>query len=211
MKTVYEEACIENTVEKSRFIGHVRPVGSVEEAEVFIAQVKKKYWDATHNVPVYIVGTRGEQQKCSDDGEPSGTSGPPVMQMLAKEGITDIAIVITRYFGGIKLGTGGLVRAYTQTAKMALDAAGVCDIVEMDVLEIKIDYCYYDKLQNISADGLFEIDGAEFSDVIQVGLLMEKENMEAVKKLLSAHTLGSFTVLSTGFRFDKKLNNPCDQ
>lgn len=211
MRTIFKEASAGFVVEKSRFIGHCKPVRTVAEAEAFIAQIRKAHWDATHNVPAYVVGERGEHQKCSDDGEPSGTAGAPVLQMLSKEQMTDIVLVITRYFGGVKLGTGGLARAYTGTAKLALEAAGICEIKEMALLEGKLEYTYYSKLQNAAENGNFTIEESDFSEVVSVKLLMEKEQAEQVKKCLAELTFGSFEGLSCTFRLDKKLCKACDE
>ena len=124
-RTVKKQAEAEQIIEKSRFIAHVCPVSSKEEADEFISRIKAEYKDATHNVPAMVIGDKSQIQWASDDGEPQGTSGAPIVQMLVKEGITDVVIVVTRYFGGIKLGTGGLVRAYTGSAKLGLEAAEV--------------------------------------------------------------------------------------
>ena len=153
-KTVRSEAEATNIIEKSRFIAHVRPVSSKEEADAFVAEIKGKYKDATHNVPAMVIGDKFQIQWASDDGEPQGTSGAPMVQMLVKEGITNVAIVVTRYFGGIKLGTGGLVRAYTGSAKLGLEAAGICSVREVCSLAIKADYTYLSKLQNMASDAL---------------------------------------------------------
>ncbi|MDD3168376.1 MAG: YigZ family protein, partial [Eubacteriales bacterium] len=137
-KTIMKEAEAEQIIDKSRFIGHVQPVESREEAEDFIAAIRSKHRAATHNVPAIVIGDRYQLQWASDDGEPQGTSGAPIVQMLVKEGITNIAVVITRYFGGIKLGTGGLVRAYTGTTKLTLEESGVCAVKELDELIVKL-------------------------------------------------------------------------
>ena len=105
---------------KSRFIATIRPVNSEEEASAFIEEIKKKYWDARHNCSAFVVGRRGELTRCSDDGEPGGTAGRPMLEVLLGEGIRNVAVVVTRYFGGTLLGTGGLVRAYTQAVKEGL-------------------------------------------------------------------------------------------
>ena len=137
--TVLGEASAEQVIEKSRFIAYVSPVQSREEADAFIASIRKKHKDATHNVPAIVLGDKMQVQWASDDGEPQGTSGAPMVQMLVKEGITNVAVVVTRYFGGIKLGTGGLVRAYTSSAKLGLEAAGLCDVEEMSVLTCEVE------------------------------------------------------------------------
>ena len=124
--TVEKEGTAEQTIERSRFIAYVKPVSSKEEADDFVAEIRRKHRDATHNVPAMVIGDKMQIQWASDDGEPQGTSGAPMVKMLTAAGITDAVIVVTRYFGGIKLGTGGLARAYTSTAKLGLEAAGIC-------------------------------------------------------------------------------------
>ena len=124
-KTVRGESEVTQIIEKSKFIAHVRHVETREEADEFVSEIRSRYKDATHNVPAMVIGDKFQIQWASDDGEPQGTSGAPMVQMLVKEGITNIAIVVTRYFGGIKLGTGGLVRAYTGSAKAGIEAAGI--------------------------------------------------------------------------------------
>jgi uncharacterized YigZ family protein len=144
----YGEA--EYIVEKSRFIAHAMPVTSLDEAKEYAASVKEEYRDATHNVPAIIVGAKQEVQWASDDGEPSGTSGLPMLKLIAGEGLTNLAVVVTRYFGGIKLGTGGLARAYTAAAKLGLDAAGRCEVMESALIRYEFDYSYLSKLQNLA-------------------------------------------------------------
>ena len=129
----------EQVIEKSRFITYVKPVDTKEEADAFVGEIRKKHKDATHNVPAMVLGDHFQVQWASDDGEPQGTSGAPMVQMLVQEGITNVVVVVTRYFGGIKLGTGGLVRAYTSSAKQGLAAAGICDVQEMQVTEYRVD------------------------------------------------------------------------
>lgn len=147
-KTVFAYGEGELSINKSRFIGYATPVESEEEAVSFIEKIRKQHWNATHNVPVYIIGEDMTLQRYSDDGEPSGTAGVPVLEMLKKEGITNICVVMTRYFGGVKLGTGGLVRAYTQTAKVALEAAGIVEKSVYSVMECEMDYHFHGKVRN---------------------------------------------------------------
>lgn len=153
-KTVRREAEATQTIEKSKFIAYVKPVESKEEAEAFIAAIRKKHRDATHNVPAMVIGDKFQIQWASDDGEPQGTSGAPMVQMLVKEGVTNVVVVVTRYFGGIKLGTGGLVRAYTSSAKLGLAAAEVCSVQEICSMNVTVDYTYLQKLQNMAAERL---------------------------------------------------------
>lgn len=147
--TILNSAHSETNINKSRFIGYATPIKTEEEAQLFIESVRKKHWDATHNVPVYVLGKNYQVQRYSDDGEPSGTAGVPILEMLKKEGITDLCVVITRYFGGIKLGTGGLVRAYTDTAKMALETCTIVKRQVMHLISVIFDYTAHGKIQNI--------------------------------------------------------------
>lgn len=204
-KTVRNEAEATNIIEKSRFIAHVRPVSSKEEADAFVAEIKGKYKDATHNVPAMVIGDKFQIQWASDDGEPQGTSGAPMVQMLVKEGITNVAIVVTRYFGGIKLGTGGLVRAYTGSAKLGLEAAGICSVREVSVVEVKTDYTYLSKLQNMASEILAEdnngsipfiIKDIQYTDKVVLTLMTFPEKAEELMMLLANITSGSSEVLS---------------
>ena len=188
--TVLKEAQAEQIIEKSRFIAYVSPASTKEEADAFIASIRKKHKDATHNVPAMVLGDKFQVQWASDDGEPQGTSGAPMVQLLVSEGITDVVIVVTRYFGGIKLGTGGLVRAYTSSAKLGLMAAGICDVEEMCLLTYEIDYTYLTKLQNLAAGGLFSISDTAYTDVVQVTLCMPPEKQEEVMSAVTNLTGG---------------------
>ena len=146
-KTVYRGGEGEITEKKSRFIANVVPVSSEEEAEEFIESMKKKYWDARHNCYAYIIGERGEIKRFSDDGEPGGTAGKPILEVLSGEGVTNAAIVVTRYFGGTLLGTGGLVRAYGAAAKAGLSASAVINKIPGMRLSITTDYTGLGKIQ----------------------------------------------------------------
>lgn len=189
-KTVAKEAEAEQVIEKSRFIGYIKPVETREDAEKFIRTIKTMNRDATHNVPAYVIGENSQLQWASDDGEPSGTSGAPMLHMMTAEGITNTVIVVTRYFGGIKLGTGGLVRAYTSTARLALEAAGLCEVRDIDMLNFTIDYTHYGKIQNMEQTGLFKIADSVFEDAVRLTLQAEPENTEEIIKVLSEMTGG---------------------
>jgi uncharacterized YigZ family protein len=190
-KTVAASATVEHTIEKSRFIGYISPVTSREEADDFIKEIKKKHKDATHNVPAFVIGEKGELMWASDDGEPQGTSGAPMLHILTGEGLTNVVVVVTRYFGGIKLGTGGLMRAYTETARMAIDAAGTCVMRELDVLSFSLDYTYYGKVQNKEQEGIFTITDTAFEDKVRLNLEVEPEQTAEVLEYLSELTGGA--------------------
>lgn len=189
-KSAYEYGEAEYVIEKSRFIAHVQPVQSYEEAQAFVNKIKQEYKSATHNVPAIICGPKQEMQWASDDGEPSGTSGLPMLKMIADQDITNIAVVVTRYFGGIKLGTGGLARAYTQAAKMGLEATGLCEVREGASLKYEFDYSYLAKLQNYAKDGKFAIVSTEFTDKVTAELECMSEDLEDLKRLMVDMTSG---------------------
>lgn len=189
-KTVSKYCEVEQTIEKSRFIGYIKPVETREEADAFIAEIRNLHRSATHNVPAYVIGEKSELQWASDDREPSGTAGTPILHMLTGEGVTNVVIVVTRYFGGIKLGTGGLVRAYGGTARMALEAAGIAVVKEMDILKFAIDYTYYGKIKNSEKDGLYVIENSSFEDDVKLTLICDPEATDTIKNMLSELTGG---------------------
>lgn len=183
--TVARSATAEEIIEKSRFIANMANVSSKDEAEAFISAIRAQYKDATHNVPAYIIGDKMQIQWGSDDGEPGGTAGTPIVQMLQKEGITNVVCVVTRYFGGIKLGTGGLVRAYTGCAKLALEKAGRYDVKEYITKTIEIPYSNYDMIKYQEGKQVFRIKNSTFSENIFVEIEYEKDDEGAVNAVIS--------------------------
>lgn len=180
-KTIHERAEKEIVINKSRFIGHVMPVTSEEEAKAFVDEIKKKHRTATHNVPIYLIGEDHGIQKYSDDGEPSGTAGVPVLNMLKNEGITDIAVVITRYFGGVKLGTGGLVRAYTQSAKEALEVAQVIEMVQYELIQVTLEYNQHGKIQHyLENNPQYFLKETLYTDKVSVLIYSKLEDKETL-------------------------------
>lgn len=204
-KTVAKQAEAEQIIDKSRFIAYVKPVETKEDADEFIASVKAMHKSATHNVPAFVIGDQFQLQWASDDGEPQGTSGAPMVQMLVKEGITNVVIVVTRYFGGIKLGTGGLVRAYTSSAKLGLEAAGICEVKEMAVLQYKVDYSFLSKIQNMAQGGLFSIEDIVYEADVTMKIVSEIEDAEEVKTLFTNLTSATAVLKSETTELTKKL------
>lgn len=147
-RTVRREASAEIVIKKSRFIGHVLPVESEEEAVAFIERIKKEHWSATHNCSAYVVGERDQFQKQSDDGEPSGTAGKPILEVIKQQGLKNTAVVVTRYFGGIMLGAGGLVRAYTDATVAGLAAAEPVTLALFREVRVEIEYTWHGKVEN---------------------------------------------------------------
>lgn len=189
-KTIAKEACAEQTIEKSRFITYIKPISTKEEGDEFIAGIKKKHRDATHNVPCMVVGDKMQIQWASDDGEPQGTSGLPMLQMLVNREITNVCVVVTRYFGGIKLGTGGLVRAYTSSAKLGLEAAGIKEIKELFHIKYEIDYSFLANIENMVANFEFETENIEYTDKVTMDIICDIGNEGILKEQLRNITSG---------------------
>ena len=174
-KTVEKEASDFFIEKKSKFIGYAKPVKTQEDALEFISEIKSKHWDATHNVYAYVL-RENNIQRYSDDGEPSGTAGVPVLDVMLKESLVDVCVVATRYFGGTLLGAGGLVRAYSHTSKIALEAAGIITMAQCSVMSAEVDYSFYDRLNILLSDFSAVILNTSFSDKVCVEFSV-KENI----------------------------------
>lgn len=182
---VYKGGQGEITEKKSRFIATVRPVESEEEAVSFINETKKKYWDARHNCSAFVIGKRQELTRCSDDGEPAGTAGRPMLDVLIKENIHNAAVVVTRYFGGVLLGTGGLVRAYQQATKAGLSASEIIEKKDGAVLFIRTDYTGIGRLQYLFAqEKLTVMDTAYEADVLVKAVIPENDKKRIEKTII---------------------------
>jgi uncharacterized YigZ family protein len=180
----------EIVIKKSRFIGHARPVESENEAVAFIEELKKRYWDATHNCSAYIIGERDQFQKALDDGEPSGTAGKPILEVIKHRRLKNVAVVVTRYFGGIMLGAGGLVRAYTDGAVAGIDAAEtIVQVLHREVI-VDVDYTWYGKLENELRGRGFRVGEVSFTDRVIVQCLPEAEEAERFQAWITDVTQG---------------------
>ncbi|MBQ7840283.1 MAG: YigZ family protein [Lachnospiraceae bacterium] len=173
---------------KSRFIATVRPVESEEEAVAFIEEMKKKYWDARHNCSAFVIGKKAELTRCSDDGEPSGTAGRPMLEVLLGEGIRNIAVVVTRYFGGTLLGTGGLVRAYSGAVKEGLNACLIGTMRYGVRLLIDTDYNGIGKIQYILGQKGIAPEDTSYTDRVVVQVLLAAELADGLKKEITEAT-----------------------
>jgi len=160
-------------IRKSEFIGYVKRIRSEEEAIQFIDSIKKKHWNATHNCSAYMIGGKDEIQKANDDGEPSGTAGKPILEVIKKQGLKNTCIVVTRYFGGILLGAGGLIRAYGQTASEAIKATGVVERILHTIIDITIDYTLLGKLENELNSRNYRIKDIDYFDKVTLHVLIE--------------------------------------
>lgn len=197
-KVVYEPGTGEYEEKKSRFIANVMPVNSEEEAAAFIESVKKKYYDARHNCPAFIIGKNRELTRCSDDGEPSGTAGKPILEVLLGAGVTNVAVVVTRYFGGTLLGTGGLVRAYTQAAQAGLADAKIATMRYGTELLIGVDYSDVGKIQYLLANEQIEIMDSKYTQSVDFEIRIPQERVEEIRKKITEITCGRAVMEVTG-------------
>ena len=201
-KTVEREANDFFIEKKSKFIGYVKPVKSQEEAVAFINSIKSKHWDATHNVYAYILRDNNIQ-RYSDDGEPSGTAGVPVLDVILKEGVTDVCVIATRYFGGTLLGAGGLVRAYSHTSKIALEAGNVITMAECSVLEADVDYSFYERLTSLLSDFSANVINTEYADSVKVKFSVKSDKRSELEEKLTDLSKGKVKAKFIDLVFDK--------
>lgn len=193
-RTVYIGNEAEIVEKKSRFIAAVQLVQTEEEALAFIEKIKKKHWSATHNCFAYTVGERFEVQRCSDDGEPSGTAGKPMLDVILGEQIHNIAVVVTRYFGGTLLGTGGLVRAYSKATQEGIAASKIITKIHGCKLMIDTDYTGLGKIQYILGQRGLTILNSEYSEKVSVEVLVPEEEESLVTAEITEGTNGQAVI-----------------
>ena len=190
-RVVYEGGEGEIVEKKSRFIATVRPIETEEEAVAFINEMKKKYWDARHNCSAFVIGSRQEITRCSDDGEPAQTAGRPMLDVLLREGITNVAVVVTRYFGGVLLGTGGLVRAYQSATQAGLAASKIIEKRQGKKLIIHTDYNGLGKLQYLFGQQKTAILDTEYAVDVVLTILVPLEQKDFLYKEITEQTNGT--------------------
>ncbi len=183
-RTIYSYGEAEIIINKSRFIGYAMPIETEKDALEFIDKIKTKHRDATHNVHAYVLGKDSNIQRFSDDGEPSGTAGIPMLEVIKKENLRNAVVVVTRYFGGIKLGAGGLIRAYTKGAKIGLDAGIIVDMVLHIKIKIRIDYTLYGKIENYLMN-------EEYIVIESIFVYVENEKIDDFHNIITDLTNGS--------------------
>ena len=194
-RTLHEFGTDEITIEKSVFIGYAKPIKSEEEALEFINEIKKKHKDATHNVWAYTVGKNMNIQRYSDDGEPQGTAGIPTLEVIKKEDLRDVVVVVTRYFGGTKLGAGGLVRAYTKGAKLGLEAGKIIYKVMYQEVKVKIDYTQLGKVQNELMNLGYFIKDTVYEDNVEIVVYSRLEDVEKLSEKMIDITNGTGKII----------------
>lgn len=198
----------EITERKSRFIATVRSVESEEEAQCFIGEMKKKYWDARHNCSAYVIGPKGEISRCSDDGEPSQTAGRPMLEVLLGEEIRNAAVVVTRYFGGVLLGTGGLVRAYTQAVREGLKNSQTAWMRYGIRYRLETDYNGVGKILYLLSETGIEPEKAEYTEKVSLQVMIPFETARETEKKITEATGGKtkITELDRAYFIDKKYS-----
>ena len=196
-KTLYEGGVGEIVEKKSRFIATVAKIENEEEALAFIAKMKKQYWDARHNCYAFVAGKNQELQRCSDDGEPNGTAGRPMLEVLLREDIHNIAVVVTRYFGGTLLGTGGLVRAYQKSVQEGLKNSIIIERMQGQSLEIHTDYNGIGKVQYILAQEEVPVIDTEYTDKVVVKLIVPGGKKEKLQEAVTEGTNGNAVYQAT--------------
>ncbi len=184
-------ASAEYEISRSRFIASAAAAFSVEEARAFVASIRRKYPDATHNVPAFVIGEGNSVSSgCSDDGEPSGTAGRPVLSVLSASEFTNVVVVVTRYFGGIKLGAGGLVRAYSESAKRVLAVLPKASVELVSLFSVSFPYSFYDGVVRIASDMGVEIAESSFSDRVELEMLSRTSDYAAFRDRVADFTAG---------------------
>lgn len=199
-RTIKEDGQVQEEIKKSRFVCHIKRVTTEDEAREFINTIKKEHYKATHNCSAFILGERSEMKRSSDDGEPSGTAGVPMLGVLENHQLTNVCAVVTRYFGGIKLGAGGLIRAYAGSVALAIKDIGVVHIKEQLGLRLTLSYSQYQELPNfLKAKQLQEQDTA-FTDQVQTTIFVDKDDKDSVIESLIELFNGKIDIVEQGLR-----------
>ena len=199
-RTIKEDGQVQEEIKKSRFICHAKRVYSEEEARDFITAIKKEHYKATHNCSAFIIGERSEIKRTSEDGEPSGTAGVPMLGVLENHNLTNICVVVTRYFGGIKLGAGGLIRAYAGSVALAVKEIGIIEIKEQAGIAIQMSYAQYQEYGNfLKEHNLIELE-TNFTDQVDTMIYVDKEEKENIKAALVEFFNGKVTLTDQGLR-----------
>ncbi len=202
--TVQDIATAEIEIMRSRFIAHVSPAANEQEAINFIEKIKKQYWDATHNCSAYVIGVE-HCQKASDDGEPSGTAGKPILEAIKKTGVQDTVIVVTRYFGGTKLGAGGLVRAYGKSAYAGLEAATIIAQEPHAVVKISCEYTMLGTIDNYIRHSGCIVKSKDFAADVVITVLVPCGDEQDIAVQIADRTGGQATLESIGFEYVAKV------
>ncbi|NYS49011.1 YigZ family protein [Streptococcus danieliae] len=199
-RTITQDGAAEQDIKKSRFLCQAKRVETEEEARAFIQAVKKEHYKATHNCSAFIVGEKSEIKRSSDDGEPSGTAGVPMLGVLENHDLTNVCVVVTRYFGGIKLGAGGLIRAYASSVALAIKELGIVQRKEQTSLQVELSYSQYQEYGNFLKEHELEEFDTQFTDKVQTLLYLDKENLQAIQAALTDFYQGKVIYQEGGIR-----------
>ncbi|MCM3124142.1 MULTISPECIES: YigZ family protein [unclassified Mesobacillus] len=183
-------------IQRSRFIAYIQRAETEEEAQEFIQKIKKQNWNATHNCSAYMIGENDQIQKANDDGEPSGTAGVPILEVLKKKHLKDTVVVITRYFGGIKLGAGGLIRAYGKATSEGLTATGIVERKLMRVMHTTIDYTLLGKVENELRSSIYQLKEIHYLEKVEIEAYAEEDQTDAFKEWMVEMTNGQSIIRS---------------
>lgn len=209
--TVKEYGEHEIIIQKSRFIAQIKRAESENEAQEFIQTIKKKNWNASHNCSAYLIGEHDQIQKANDDGEPGGTAGVPILEVLKKRNLKDTVVVITRYFGGIKLGAGGLIRAYGKATSEGLDEVGIVERRLMQIIIVKVDYTWLGKLEKEVRASEYIIKEIHYLDIVELEVYVEIEKIEIFKSWMINLTNGQALLSDENCLFlENNVKNPIE-
>ncbi|MGT2682351.1 YigZ family protein [Streptococcus porci] len=197
-KTIAANGIVEEDIKKSRFICHLKRVETEEEARNYIAQIKKEHYKANHSCSAMIIGEDGQVKRSSDDGEPSGTAGIPMLTVLEKRELTNVVAVVTRYFGGIKLGAGGLIRAYAGSVAHALDEIGTVEIKELNGIQIQLSYSQYQTFANFLEDKQLQEFDTQFGTEVITHVYVDKDKVETTIADLTEFYAGKVACQKSG-------------
>ena len=189
VETLYE-------IQKSKFITHLRHVDTEEEAREFITAIKKRYFDARHNCSAYVLGEKADKQKSNDDGEPGGTAGNPILEAIKKNGLTNIVVVVTRYFGGIKLGAGGLIRAYSHAAAIGIEATTTLEMTPFARLDVAVSYEHLATIEHYMRQNEIKSTDADYAEGVTLHLLIPPAKIEAISEAITNLTAGRAQIKS---------------
>ncbi|WP_099159868.1 YigZ family protein [Virgibacillus ndiopensis] len=207
--TIKQDGSNQFIIQKSRFIGYVRRVETEEAAQAFIQEIKKKHHDANHNCSAYIIGEHDQIQKANDDGEPSGTAGVPILEVLKKQALKDTAVVVTRYFGGVKLGAGGLIRAYGSATSQAIEATGVVKRQLMQGISVTVDYTMLGKLENEIRNSDYILSKIDYLEKVELLVYVQNGQEQSFHDWIVDLTSNQATILNkdvTYIEIDTKKN-----
>lgn len=191
----------EITIEKSRFICYIDRATTEEEALNFINKIKKLNWNATHNCSAYLIGEHDQIQKANDDGEPSGTAGVPILEVLKKKGLKDTVVVITRYFGGIKLGAGGLIRAYGKATSEGINHTGIVERKLMRIMSVTVDYTWVGKLENELRSSEYQVKNINYTEHVEFEIYVEESKTESFREWMVEMTNGQGNIVNKDVQY----------